>query len=171
MTPVACLLNCLLALASWAAPQPQYSAGLIVNYGGDDVISANAAFHGYDLAGYYGGAASVSPAMLGRIMWARAEGGNWHGPFLIVDVGARVDAYRQIFEIGKVAEIPRTALAAMGETHGLQGYVFFGTCPPPADSIFYEPQPYAPPLVFDTGVPDGHKSFFPYPAQQTPVEC
>lgn len=152
-------------------PQPQYSAGLIVNYGAESVVLANADFRGYTLEGYAGGGASISPAMLGRIMWARTEHGDWLGPLLVVDVVARRDAYASIYERREIAELPRGLMAQLGYEYGGPGYVFFGVCPPPADSLWPAPQPYAPPLALDHDGSDGHRSFYPYPAQQTPVVC
>lgn len=163
-------VGCILSLTSWAAPQPQYSAGRIYNYGGESVVAANAAWRGYDLEGYAGGGASISPVMLGRIMWARAEHGEWIGPLLVVDVVARRDAYGSIFERGEIAELPRGILAQLGGAYGVDGYVWFGICPPPADALFPAPMQYRPPLVM---VPVGgpHLSFYPYPDQQRPVVC
>lgn len=164
------LLSMVLAVASWAAPQPVYSQGLIVNYGGESVVAANAHWHGYSLDGYAGGGASISPAMLGRIMWARVEHGPWIGPLLVVDVVSRKDAYASIYERGEVAELPRGIMAQLGATHGVDGYVFFGACPPPADSLFPVPQPYAPPLRWEAADSPG-RSFYPYAEQQRPVKC
>lgn len=152
-------------------PQPQYSAGLIVNYGGEQVVAANAAWHGYTLDGYAGGGAAISPAMLGRIMWARTEHGDWLGPLLVVDVVARADAYASIYQRHEVAELPRGLMAQLGYEYGGPGYIWFGPCPPPADSLWPAPQSYAPPLVLDHDGNDPHLSFYPYPAQQTPVVC
>lgn len=165
------LLGLLLAVAVWALPQPQYSAGLIVNYGSASVVSANATYHGYTLDGYAGGGASISPAMLGRIMWARTEHGNWIGPLLVVDVVARADAYASIYQRHEVAELPRPIMAQLGYEYGGPGYIWFGPCPPPPDSLYPAPQAYAPPLALDHDGHDGHRSFYPYPAQQAPVVC
>lgn len=161
----------LLSVYTWALPQPQYSAGLIVNYGGESVVAANADWHGYTLDGYVGGGAAISPAMLGRIMWARTEHGTWIGPLLVVDAVGKSDAYASIYERHEIAELPRGIMAELGYQYGGAGYVWFGPCPPDPDSLYLEPQAYAPPLVWDTGEPDGHKSFYPYPEQQFPVEC
>lgn len=163
-------LGCLLAVAAWAAPQPQYSQGRLYGYGGDALVAANAEYHGYSLDGYAGGGAAISPAMLGRIMWARAEGGAWVGPLLVVDAVARRDAYDSIFERREIAELPRSVMAQLGFAYGGPGYVFFGVCPPPADSLHYTPQPYAPELRLESADSPG-RSFWPYPEQERPMVC
>lgn len=164
------LLGWVLAVAVWAMPQPQYSEGLIVNYGGESVIAANAAYHGYSLDGYAGGASAISPAMLGRIMWVRVEHGDWVGPLLVVDAVSRAHAYDSIYTRHEVAEVSRATAATLGFEYGAPGYVWFGPCPPPADSLFPAPQPYAPPLRLEPEGTPG-RSFYPYPEQQLPANC
>lgn len=164
------IITCWIAVSTWAAPQPQYSAGQLYGYGGESVIAANAAFRGYDLEGYAGGAASISPAMLGRVMWARAEHGEWVGPLLVVDVVARADAYGSIFERREIAELPRGIMAQVGYEWGGPGFVWFGPCPPHHDSLFPAPLAYAPPLRWEPVGSPG-RSFWPYPEQQRPVAC
>lgn len=163
----------IVSISTWSAPQPVYSEGLIVIYGGQPLIAANAAWHGYDLAPYGGcGFSAISPAMLGRIAWFRSEHGPWFGPCLSVDAVARVHAYASIYDRHEVAEVSWALAAQLGFSNGGQwGYAFFGACPPNADSLAVDPQPYAPLLTFDLGPPDHTPSFYPYPAQQLPVVC
>lgn len=170
--PLTTLLGCVLAVSSWIAPQPQYSAGRIYNYGGDSVALANVQWHwpGMTLEGYAGAGASISPAHLGDIMWARVEGGEWVGPILVADVTARNDAAAAVFVRGEIAELPRSIMAQLGAAWGVDGFIFFGSCPPPADSTHYHASPYAPPLAWeDAGSPG--RSFWPYPPAEMPVSC
>lgn len=162
------LLSFMLAVSSWIAPQPQHSKGLIVIYGSDRLVSANARWHSYSLDGYAFGLASISPQHLGTIAWVRTNG-KWYGPGLIVDVVARGDAFGSIFERHEIAEVSYATAHLLGfDNGGMAGEIFFGVCPPPLDSIA---SPYAPPLVFDYPPYDKTPSFYPYPAQVFPVSC
>lgn len=164
-------ISCVLSLALWAQPQPTYSAGMIFGYGSEQTALANANYRGYTLDGYAGGGASISPAMLGRIMWARVEGGEWIGPLLVVDAVAQADAAASIFDRHEIAELPRGIMAQLGTDTGTWGFIFFGSCPPPADSLHYPASRYAPVLTPYQEPYTGPRSFAPYPAQQTPTDC
>jgi hypothetical protein len=159
----------ILSVWSWSQPQPTYSQGRLFNYGDKNrvTIEANARFHGYTLAPYPNrcGMASISPAMLGRIAWVRTPGHNWI-ECLVVDVDGRDDAYRAIYRDHEIAEVPDWMASQLGFSHGADGYVFFGVCPPRSET----PQFYAPPLVLDT-VGEVTPSFFPYSKQEKPVDC
>jgi hypothetical protein len=170
--PLSTLLGCVLAVAAWAAPQPQYSAGLLVTYGGQQLVEANAEYHGYDLGLYPGrcGLAAISPAMLGRVAFVRAGGSDWVGPCLVVDAVARVHAYDSIYTRHEIAEVSRATAAALGFEYGAPGFVWFGPCPPHYDSLYPAPLEYAPPLRWeDAGSPG--RSFWPYAEQARPVDC
>lgn len=125
------LLAALLAVSSWAAPQPTLSRGLLVVYGGQRLVQANANYHGYSLAPTHGcGLASISPAMLGRVAWVSVDGIHFVGPCLVVDVVGRDAAFDSIWGRHEVAEVSRATAAALGFTHGAQGYISFSDCPP-----------------------------------------
>lgn len=162
------LLTLLLSVRAWVTPQPDYSSGLLVNYGGQSVVQANADWHGYDLAPFYNrcGLASISPAMLGQVAWVRTPGHGWFGPCLVVDVVGRADAYESIYVRHEIAEIPDWLSRRLGFRYGAPGFIYFGLCPPRAG----RPQVYAPPLSFDT-VGEHTPSFYPYPDPQMPVDC
>lgn len=164
---------CVLSVYSWSLPQPQYSAGMIYGYGSESVAAANVEWHwpGHSLEGYAGAGASISPHHLGQLMWARVEHGDWIGPILVADVVARRDSVASVYIRREIAELPRGIMAQLGTNWGTEGYIFFGSCPPPSDSIFYTASPYRPPLVWDTPPDDGHKSFYPYPPAALPVDC
>lgn len=162
------LLALLISVATWATPEPQHSAGLLVIYGSDRLVAANADWHGYTLDGYAGGLASISPAHLGRIAWIRRAGLPWIGPLLVVDVTARHD-FPGALARREIAEITYADAHTLGFDNGGQdGYVWWGVCPP-AD--LPPAEPYAPPLVWDFAPYEHTPSWAPYAAQQRPVDC
>src|SRR3990167_1080420 len=159
------------AVSSWDAPQPSLSEGLLVVYGGQQLVQANAEWRGYDLTRIpqQCGLASISPAHLGRLAWVRVPGGAWVGPCTVVDVVSRHHAYESIYVRREVAEVSRVTAARLGFANGGRiGQVWFGACPPP-DHV--EPRAYAPPLAWDYSPRDWTPSYYPYPAQQLPVSC
>lgn len=167
------LIALLVSVFTWAYPQPQHSQGLLVIYGGQRLIEANANWHGYDLSVYPNrcGMAVISPSMLGRIGFVMVDGYGWVGPCLGVDVVSRKDAYGSIYERGEIAEISWAMAEHFGVTNGgVAGYVWFGVCPP-EPSARPPAEVYRPPLVWDTPPYEHTPSFFPYPEQQMPVDC
>ena len=164
------LLALVLAVSSWAAPQPQYSQGLIVVYGNQRLVEANAAWRGYDLSRIPGrcGLSGISPAELGRLAWVSIDGITFSGPCLVVDAVGRIDAYGSIFIRHEIAEVSRATAAALGFAYGAPGYIYFGVCPPdhPMSAL-----PYAPPLALDVPPYDATPSFYPYPPQQPGEPC
>lgn len=166
------IFGVLVSIGTWSAPQPTHSYGLIVVYGSQALVEANADFRGYDLSHYPNrcGFSAISPAELGKIGWFRVGNSGWLGPCISTDAVARADAYGSIYERQEVAEVPRWLANRLGFEYGAWGEVYFGLCPP-----LYEwsiPQAYAPPLVVDHPPYEGHRSFYPYPPQQRPVtEC
>jgi len=165
------LFSLIISVYSWSYPQPVYSEGLLVVYGGDQLVQANADWRGYTLEGYAGGLSGISPAMLGRIAWVRVENSDWLGPFLVIDAVAKAHAYESIYVRHEIAEVSRATGAELGFEYGSWGYAFFGACPPNADSHLDQALPYEPPLIWDAPPYDGHRSFYPYPEQQFPVDC
>jgi len=174
-------LAILVSIATWSAPQPQLSAGLIVVYGNQQLVQANATYRGYELAQFPDqcGLAAISPAMLGSLAWVRVPGGRWLGPCLVVDAVGRTHAYESIYVRQEVAEVSRATAAALGFEYGAWGHIYFGSCPP-ADgpetrgqdwSDFAAPELYAPPLIIDEFPYENHRSFFPYPHQQPVTNC
>lgn len=171
----------ILSIGTWAAPQPPHSAGLVVIYGGQRLIEANAAFRGYDLGTIPGrcGFSAISPSMLGKLAWFAVDPrGPWHGPCASVDAVARHHAYESIYVRREVAEVSWAMAEALGFTNGGRwAFVYFSACQPPepspggnilAPSAWIPPAPYAPPLEFSAY---GHESFYPYPALENPGKC
>lgn len=164
------LLGAYLAVSSWVQPQPELSRGLLVVYGGQQLIQANADWHGYSLHPTHDcGLASISPAMLGKLAWVSLDGIHWHGPCLVVDVTARGDALDSIFVRHEIAEISRQMAADLGFDHGAWGYIYFGNCPYTSQELI--PQPYQPPFMLDNPPLDWTPSFYPYPKPEQPDVC
>lgn len=165
------LLPAILAVLSWAEPQPIYSEGLIVIYGNQQLVQANAHWRGYDLSSNPKdcGLSAISPVHLGQLAWVSADGGRWLGPCTVVDAVSRKDAYASIFLRHEVAEVSRSIARELGFTNGGQwGYIFFGPCPPTAH---LEPELYVPRLAWDHPPYQKTPSYFPYPLQQWPIDC
>lgn len=148
---------------------PQHSAGLLVVYGDQHLIAANADYRGYSLAPYRDacGVAVMSPSDLGKIIWVRLPNSVWFGPCLAVDVSRRTDFYRYVYQYGEIAEIPNWLASRWGFAHGAPGEVFVGMCPP----LNSTPSVYAPPLALDDPPLDANPIFWPYPRQVLPTQC
>lgn len=159
------ILAAILAVSSWAAPQPQLSQGLLVVYGNQQLVEANARWHGYDLSKVPGrcGLASISPMELGKLAWVSVDRRLWLGPCIVVDVQGRDDALDSIYRRHEIAEVSRQMAAVLGFTHGAPGFVYFGQCPP---SGWVAPERYAPPLQLDYWPYSHTPSFWPYPPQE-----
>lgn len=174
MLPYLCTaVLCIISNFTWGYPQPVYSSGLLVTYGSQSLVEANADYRSYDLSVYPDrcGLSGISPAGLGRIAYVRTAGSDWIGPCLVVDAVGKVDAYGSIYDRHEIAEVSRSVAEELGFQYGSEGFIWFGLCPPNPDSLWPQPQPYSPPLVWDTGEPDGHRSWGPYPSQQIPIDC
>lgn len=164
-------LTLTVSIATWLWPMPAHASGLLVVYGDQQLVRANAAYRGYTLAPYRDqcGVAVMSPSDLGETVWIRPSAGSeWFGPCLAVDVSRRIDFYRYVYVYGEIAEIPNWLAARWGFEHGAPGEVAVGACPPGTDSV---PSVYAPPLAWDEPPTDENPIFWPYPPQQFPAPC
>ena len=150
-------------------PQPPLSAGLLVNYGSQQLVEDQAWYRGYDLSVYRRrcGIAAMSPVHLGRVAWVRVDGGTWFGPCGVVDTVAQGHFNRAVFSLGEVAEIPRWLAERLGFKNGAQGQVFFGRCPPTGD---WPASRYRPPLRLSQPG-ETRPSFWPHAPQQMPGPC
>lgn len=161
------LLDAILAVSAWSAPQPTLSYGMLYVYGNQFLVQANADWHGYDLRPTHGcGLASISPAMLGRLAYVSVDGQHWSGPCLVVDVDGRDDALQAIYYRHEVAEITFKQATELGFKYGAWGYVYFGAC---LQNL--TPERYAPPLELDYPPYSPTPSFYPYPEQEIPYLC
>lgn len=142
-------------------------------YGGSQLVESNAVYHSYDLSPYPDrcGLSGISPSSLGRIAWVRTAWSDWVGPCLSIDAVSQADAQASIYDRHEIAEVSRDTAARLGFEYGQAGFVFWGACPPPADSLHYAAQPYAPALTPYQEPYSGPRSFYPYPSAQEPVDC
>lgn len=162
------LLPLLVSVSTWMTAAPHHAEGLIVLYGNDHLAKANAEYRGYDLSKFKQrcGLAVMSPSDLGKVVWVKDATGEWYGPCLAVDVGARHDFYDLIYVKHEVAEVTETLAKRLRFPHGssIWGEIFIGQCPPP---IWSEPREYRPKLVFDNS-PTPYRE---WNKQQYPIEC
>lgn len=166
-------LTVTVSVSTWYTPQPRHGAGLLVNYGADWLVHAQAQYRGYDMALTRDdcGIATMSPAHLGQVAWVRVAGGDWYGPCVVVDVSRRVDFARYVYEMGEIAEIPWDVAEYLGFVYGAPGELYLGRCQPHATGT---PQVYAPPLVVDEPPLERNPLYSAWPAQETPgtaAEC
>ncbi len=162
------MLGIIVSIATWLTPMPAHAQGLLVVYGSQQLVEANAAFHGYDLSPYRDrcGLSAISPADLGRVMWIRT-GGDWYGPCLAVDVAAIRDFYNVVYVNGEIAEIGRLQSDLFGFRYSAFGEVAVSLCPPALSSA---PQWYSPPLR-EAAPGQIEPSMWPYPPQEFPTDC
>lgn len=76
-----------------------------------------------------------------------------------------------IYARQEIAEVSRDTAAALGFEYGSWGYIFWGACPPPADSLHYTASLYAPSPDSYHEPYTGPRSFAPYAEQQMPTSC
>lgn len=94
-----------ISIEGWYRRAPTYSYGGAVFYA-PNLMEATAAYRGYSLDGYVDGVAMMSPADIGRTVWLRRSGGEWEGPFLVVDCARRGDFWpiavlrEEVVEVG-----------------------------------------------------------------------
>lgn len=84
---------------------------------------------------------------------------------------SQADAAASIYDRHEIAEVSRETAAALGFEYGAAGYVFWGACPPNADSLHYQASAYAPALTPYQEPYSGPRSFAPYAPAETPVAC
>jgi hypothetical protein len=150
------------------------TSGLIVLYGNQRLVEANADWRGYSLDPYKDrcGFATMSPANLGHIGWFWVEQTeSWFGPCLAVDVSALKDFYANVYVRKEIAEVGKNIATVLDFRYGEQGWVFLGVCPPGRDPTSvvapYEPLLRMHPLGQDARAP----SMYPYQEQQWPEDC
>ncbi len=159
----------LVSVETWMTPAPRHAEGLLVYYGPDWLAEANADYRGYSLNGFRDrcGLAVMSPADVGKVVWVRLLSGEWYGPCLAVDVGARHDFYDLVYMKREVAEVTTTLRDLLKFKYGSSGWgeIYVGLCPPEGESKAEEYQP----LLSYSQEPS--PTFWPYPKQQWPMEC
>lgn len=166
------LFAMVVTFATWMTPIQGHQSGVFVTYGGQALVEANAEFHGYDIdwSPTRCGIASVSPVMLGQIVWIRNEDGEWVLCY-VVDVVQRRHWYNYAAVNGFLADIPRDLMNEWGSPNGavgVRGELYMGVCPPVGSS---RPTRFDPHYQIDTWEPDKAYSGWPYPKQQRPMDC
>jgi hypothetical protein len=163
-SPLMEFLPLLISISTWLTPSPVHAKGLLVNYGNQQIVEANALYRGYDLSFYPNrcGGSAISPADLGKVFYVKLPNGEWYGACLFVDVGARVDFANQI-SIGEVAELPDWMLAKFDKYFSAEGEIYIGSCP----NKYSIPQYYKPVITYSN---EPHP-YIPYPKQQRPPIC
>jgi hypothetical protein len=68
-------------------------------------MEATAHYRKLSLDGYLDGVSLMSPSDIGRTVWLRRDGGEWEGPYLVVDSAARGDIYPVVVHRGEVVEV------------------------------------------------------------------
>lgn len=160
------LLFALVSMTTWLTPSPQHSQGLLVAYGNQLLVEANADYRDIDLSPYWNrcGISAISPRDLAKIVWVKADD-KWLGPCIFIDAGARHHFYNLVYVNHEIAEIPFWMADMMGFENGEWGEIFIGLCPPTDDSLAVEYQPF---LKFDDS---GYLLWREWPRQQMPVQC
>lgn len=159
----------LVSLATWLTASPTHAEGLLVYYGPDWLARANADYRGYSLADMRDncGLSLRSPSDLGKIVWVALPDGQWYGPCLSVDVGARHDFYSLVYVKREIAEVTATLRDLLQFKYGSSawGQIYIGLCPPPANSFAHL---YQPPLSYSS---ESNFVWRRWPKQQTPIDC
>lgn len=109
---------------TWFTRSPQYVYGSAVWYA-PGMMEATARWRSpemYKLAyrsgQYKGGVAVPSPANIGDTVWIRRAGGDWDGPYLVVDCSRRADMFSQIMYNQQVVEVDFNTAVAWGLAEG-----------------------------------------------------
>lgn len=74
----------LITQRSWNIPHPPYSYGGAVWYA-PNMMEGTARYRGLSLDGFLDGVSLMSPSDIGQTVWLRYPGGEWEGPYLVVD--------------------------------------------------------------------------------------
>ena len=144
---------------------PSLSTGLLVAYGDDRLMADQMQWRGY--TGRCG-LAAMTPSALGRVAWVRTT-----GPWIrcvVADVVAQHHAYRAVYVLGEIAEVPDSVRLRLGGwENGAPGQVWLGTCQPPTDD-WTPAREYHPRLAWSEAG-ERRPAFWPIAAQEQPVAC
>lgn len=169
MSPWAWTTLTVVTFLTWMQPLIGHHTGWLTVYGGQQTVEANFLVKGYEpsWSPTRCGLATISPAMLGQIIWVRpGPGGEWvmcYG----VDSVSRVD-WQTYTGKGYLADLPRALIQSWGSEYGVEGEIYMGICPPRAGS---RPTPFEPVYEVDHHRPVTAYSAWPYPEQQEPMDC
>lgn len=158
----------IVSLATWLSPMPIHSQGLLVRYGNQSLVEANATYHEVDLSPYWNrcGLSAISPSDMFKVVWVRnPTTGEWLGPCVFIDAANRKHFETIVYTNHEVAEIPFWLADILGAEFGQWGEVSVSLCPPTDDSIAVR---YSPQLRRDSG---GSLGWRYWPKQELPVAC
>jgi len=153
----ACSSNCWVTNRTWFTPAPKHTRGNALYYA-SGVMEGAANRRGFDLTGYKGGVAMMSPADVGKTVWLRRGWfGFWEGPYLVVDVMQRNHVYNLVVNYGEVVEVDYQTAVRWGMIRSGRG------------SLPVEVYKGSIPITF--GIPTDYKSWFERIARMAnPVE-
>jgi hypothetical protein len=120
LTENSCGEGCVLSHDTLFAPAPQHIVGNAVMYA-PGLMEASAEYNGFDLTGFVGGVAMSSRAQLGQVVWLRNNGGEWEGPYLVVDASGRYDVWKHIVDQGQSVEVDFDTAVRWGMASGRAG--------------------------------------------------
>jgi hypothetical protein len=109
-----------ISLETWYRPAPRHMVGRAVFYA-PGVMRATAEVRGLSLEGFLDGVSLMSPADIGRTVWLLRPGGNWEGPFLVVDCARRGDMWPIIVGRDEVVEVGWDTADRWGMGYGKHG--------------------------------------------------
>lgn len=94
----------MVTVATWFRSAPLYSFAGATFYA-PYVMEGTARWRGFNLAGYLDGVSLMSPSDIGATVWLKRPGGQWEGPYLVVDCAARNDIYSTITSRHEIVEV------------------------------------------------------------------
>jgi hypothetical protein len=84
-------------------------------------MNATAEFRGMSLEGFVGGVSMFSPADIGEVVWLKRPGGEWEGPFLVVDCSQRTHMYTTLTYVKESVEVDWQTAKRWGMVSGDEG--------------------------------------------------
>jgi hypothetical protein len=104
------------SIESWFLPAPVWAEGGAVFYEPGPMV-ATAKLRGFDLSGYKGGVALMSPADIGQTVWLKPADRPWEGPYLVVDSASRGDIFPIIKYRKEIVEVDWHTAIDWGMVH------------------------------------------------------
>jgi len=101
------------SIEEWYKPALTWFYGKALRYA-PGVMEATAIWRGMSLDGYLDGVALMSPGDIGEEVWLKIPGGNWEGPYLVVDCAARGDIWATVMHFGNTIEVGHKTTARWG---------------------------------------------------------
>jgi hypothetical protein len=89
---------------TWYLDAPQHAYGSAVFYA-PGIMASTAEWRGISLESFLGGVALMSPADIGKTIWMKLPGGEWEGPYIVVDCARRGDMFPAIYYQHEIVEV------------------------------------------------------------------